>query len=61
MKGFSIFGKTISYWWIATIFGFLVLFLAGIQEEQPENPPKCCKCCVELKYVCCDNNDCLGD
>ena len=61
MKGLSIFGKTISYWWVITIIGFLALFLAGIQPEQPEEQLKCCKCCVELKYVCCDNNDCLGD
>ena len=60
MKGVTIFGRLVSWWWIATVLVFMSVFIVSIQEPTKPQPVVCCKCCNDLKNVCCDNNDCLG-
>ena len=59
-QGIKIFDRWISRWWIITIIIFFCFFVVGTKEEVEEEPLKCCVCCVNLEYVCCDNEGCLG-
>ena len=60
MKGVTIFGRLVSWWWIATVLFFMSVFIVSIQEPTKPQPVVCWKCCNDLKNVCGDNNDCLG-
>ena len=62
---FQLFGRKFSTWWLLVIMTAFMVLMASFREIPKQDPIHCCKCCVALEYLCCENqadagSACLG-